>query len=80
MITSLIKGLFSLALLFVFSFVCVVGFKVTYNHFKHFSKKNTLAKPPQKVVEAKPKSKRQNVRTIEIDTDLADKIYFKKSS
>ena len=79
MIISFIVGAFTTATLFIISLLLVVGIKSVYYSLKgYFGKKQ-----PQNITEDKPqpqKRKPKTIRTIEIDPNLADRIYFKKSS
>ena len=78
MIVSFIVGAFTTAGLFILCLIIVVGIKsVYYTLTKRFSKK-TPVPAPEKPKSVTPK-KRKSVRTIEIDPDLADRIYFRKS-
>ena len=79
MIISFVAGAFATLSLFIISLILVVGIKSVYYSLKgYFSKKQ-----PQSEPEIKPhseKRKPRTVRTIEIDPNIADRIYFKKSS
>ena len=80
MIVSFITGALATFGLFLFCLIIVVGIKTVYYTLKRgFIKKQPSTPPPQAPQKSAPKPKRA-VRTIEIDPDLADRIYFKKSS
>ncbi len=64
---------------FIISLILVVGIKSLYYTLKISSHKRQPPKEVEKTTEIK-KRKPKTVRTIEIDPDLADRIYFKKSS
>ena len=78
MILSITAGVFATATLFIISLLLVVGIKSVYYTLKgYFVKKQ----PPEPEIKPRPeKRKPKTVRTIEIDPDIADRIYFKKSS
>lgn len=85
---SFINGFIYTALAFLLCLVFTIGFKWLYLYIKsHLKVKNVnkvqqeQEKPPQK--KPKPdfqKPAKKPLRTIEINTDDVDKIYFKKSS
>ena len=79
MFTSIIIGLASTLLLFLLSTVVVVGVKVCLISVRKVTSKS---KPTPTPTQAETVKKRRSkpVKTIEIDTELADRIYFKKSS
>lgn len=83
MLIQFISGLFATLFLFLVSLGLVVSIKVLLNWIKIFAK-NDIASPKttqntQKPVQKSSKQKRK-IHTIQIDPDLADRIYFKKSS
>ena len=78
MIISFIVGAFTTATLFIISLLLVLGIKRVYYTLKgYFAKKQP---PPPEIKPHSEKRKPKTVRTIEIDPDIADRIYFKKSS
>ena len=79
MFTSFIIGLASTLLLFGLSSVIVVGVKVCLISVKKLTSKSKPIPTPTQV-ETSKKRRSKPVKTIEIDTELADRIYFKKSS
>ena len=73
---SFILGPLVLLALYALCFFLVVGAKVSILFFR-----NKLSPPkeePPHVV--KPKKQRKTIKTIEIDSNTVDRIYFKKSS
>ena len=83
MLIQFISGLFATLFLFLVSLGLVVSIKVLLNWIKTFAKKD-ISSPKdtqntQKPVQKSSKQKRK-IHTIQIDPDLADRIYFKKSS
>ena len=84
MIASFILGFFTTGMVFVISVIIVVGVKTTYLTILKFFSKYIKKQPPPPVENEKPpvktKRQRKTTHTIEIDPDLADRIYFKKSS
>ena len=79
MFESIFLGLASTTLLFALSTVLVVGIKVCLLTLKKLRSKRMPMPPPVQVDTAK-KRRTRTVRTIEIDPELAERIYFKKSS
>lgn len=83
MLIQFISGLFATLFLFLVSLGLVVSIKVLLNWFKTFAKKDSTSpkttQNTQKPVQKSSKQKRK-IHTIQIDPDLADRIYFKKSS
>ena len=79
MFLSFISGLFFTLMFFIISLVLVVGVKSIYFAIKISSYKKQPPKEIEKPTEIK-KRKPKTVRTIEIDPELADRIYFRKSS
>lgn len=80
MIISFTIGALWTCALFVFCLIIVVGIKTVYYTLKKsLTKKRVIQAPPPPPQKVAPKPRRA-VRTIEIDPDLADRIYFKKSS
>lgn len=83
-LSSILLGLFFMALLFVICCVLVIGCKtiiVCINNYLKDKLKNPqepLPQPPKKVVKAKRVYK--PIKSIEINPDEVDKIYVKKSS
>ena len=63
---------------FVISLILVVGIKSLYYTIRPNSYKKQPSEP-EKTTQIKRRTAKP-VRTIEIDPDLADRIYFKKSS
>lgn len=83
MFAPFILGFFTTALFFLISLIIVLGVKTIYLAIiNKFNKNDNENAPVQQTQSAPIKSKRQRktTRTIEIDPDLADRIYFKKSS
>jgi hypothetical protein len=79
MILSFMLGAFATLSLFIISLLLVVGIKSVYYSLKgYFSKKQPQLEPEIKSNPEKRKPK--TIRTIEIDPNIADRIYFKKSS
>ena len=81
MIVSFITGAIATGMLFLISLIIVVGIKTLYYTAKaRFFKKTPSTSQPEQAKKQQIKRQPKTVRTIEIDPDLADKIYFKKSS
>lgn len=79
MFLSFISGLLFTLTFFIISLVLVVGVKSVYYALKIHSYKKQAPKETEKATEIK-RRKPKTIRTIEIDPDLADRIYFRKSS
>ena len=79
MFPSFILGLVFTCMFFVISLILVVGIKSLYYTLKISSLKKQPPKEVEKTTEVK-RRKPKTVRTIEIDPELAERIYFKKSS
>ena len=81
MIVSFITGALTTFGLFLFCLIIVVGIKTVYYTLKRgFIKKQPYNTPTQAPTQKSVVKPKRTVRTIEIDPDLADRIYFKKSS
>lgn len=77
MLYSFFSGFLCTAVLFLLCCVVVVGTKSFLVYLKNYFEK------PQQVVKPSPPIKRERPKrnkSIEIDADKVDKIYFKKSS
>lgn len=74
-------GLFFTILLFILSFVLVLGIKSGYSALKKFFPEKPQTTPQQQPPNKKPSKPKppQVVRTIEIDPNQVDKIYVKKA-
>lgn len=70
-------GIALLVALFVLCLIFVLGTKILLLKIKSF-----FAPPPPepKPVTAKPKPKRKKIRTVEIDPNEIDRVYFKKAN
>ncbi len=73
---SFILGPLILLALYALCFFLVVGVKVSVLFFRNKLSPTKEEPPPI----AKPKKQRKTIKTIEIDSNTVDRIYFKKSS
>ena len=83
MALSFILGLLCTALCFIISLTIVLGIKWLYYTLKKlFDNKtqNTPTKSDQTPPQPAKKRQKKTTQIIEIDPDIADRIYFKKSS
>ncbi|MBQ7339768.1 MAG: hypothetical protein IJW43_02805 [Clostridia bacterium] len=78
LLSSYIYGPIFLALGFLFCLVVVVGIKSVIFFIK--SKLKEKFSPPKKEMDKKEKSAPKKSRTLEINAQDVDKIYFRKSS
>ena len=83
MAQSFILGLLCTALFFIISLTIVLGIKWLYYTLKKlFDNKtqNTTVEKDDSTSQPAKKRKKKTTQIIEIDPDIADRIYFKKSS
>lgn len=80
MFLSFILGLTFTGGFFILSLILVVGIKTLYYTLKNYFSKKPLPEEVEKQPVTTKKRKPKTVRTIEIDPELADRIYFRKSS
>ena len=83
MAQSFILGLLCTALFFLISLTIVLGIKWLYYTLKKlFDNKtqNTTVEKDDSTSQPAKKRKKKTTQIIEIDPDIADRIYFKKSS
>jgi hypothetical protein len=84
MLIQFFSGLFATCFLFLVSLGLVVSIKVLLNWVRKTFIKNDSASQKTTQNTQKPVQKSSNqkrkIHTIQIDPDLADRIYFKKSS
>ncbi|MBE7089542.1 MAG: hypothetical protein E7362_01925 [Clostridiales bacterium] len=70
-------GIALLVALFVLCLIFVIGTKILFLQIKSYFSPKLPDAPP--VIE-KPKQKRKKIRTVEIDPNEIDRVYFKKAN
>lgn len=79
--SSFLTGLFFTALLFSICVIIVVGIKAVYNFIVSILPERKSVEPPKEQAPQSPKEQPpKKSRSIEINADEIDKIFFKKSS
>ena len=84
MLAQFILGFFTTAMTFILSVIIVLGIKSAFRAIVKLlterGSNNATPPPTPSTPVVKSKRTRKPTTTIEIDPDLADRIYFKKSS